>query len=287
MYNFYCNPNLPTKTKLLFVKHLLPRYLNGIPDAEFTALLDCNKYLDNNKVIIETGCGASTIALMYLAALTNCIYINWDPSELKQNEIKNVVIGIINSGILPVVFATKMLMDSVFVSATSDDDHLGILAFSKERDLDICMAFLDGYHSIRNVKYEVKCILSAKHHPNDVVIAIDDADLRYEHTNTGLINIQRKKLRLSPIEIEQDTSKTFGDAVKDELSIFINDTVLNGKPQWSYRVLTEIVKQYNKDIVDDETSMYYSTDKAAMITNGLEDANKNLNRFLPILLEKT
>jgi hypothetical protein len=205
---------------------------------------------------------------------------------LKQNEIKNVVLGMLSSRVLPSVLVTRMLTNSTFVNATSDDVHLGISAIGKERDLNIGMAFLDGYHSVRDVKYEVECILSVRRHNNDVVIAIDDADLRYEHTNTGLINIQRKKLGLIPVEIDQDKSTTFGDAVKDELSTFINNTVLNGKPQWSYRVLTEIVKSYNRDIVSDETTAYYSTDKSTMIASGLEDANKNKNRFLPILLEK-
>ena len=54
---------------LIFCKRLLPRWINGIPDSECLAIY---RILQNHKkeqsVLIETGCGASSLALFLHAS---------------------------------------------------------------------------------------------------------------------------------------------------------------------------------------------------------------------------
>ena len=52
------------KNFLIFVKRLLPKYANSLPDSGAITLFDMVKKLGTKKSsIIETGVGASTIAL--------------------------------------------------------------------------------------------------------------------------------------------------------------------------------------------------------------------------------
>ena len=50
---------------LIFVKRMMPRWINGIPDSECLALYRVLKESNlKNTSLIETGCGASTLALV-------------------------------------------------------------------------------------------------------------------------------------------------------------------------------------------------------------------------------
>ena len=71
MYDFYFTDIKNIKKNpekfLIFVKRLLPRWANGIPDSEciaiFKLLEDLRKKKKKKLVLIETGSGASSIAM--------------------------------------------------------------------------------------------------------------------------------------------------------------------------------------------------------------------------------
>ena len=77
MYDFTYNNSNTIKKKpekfLLFVKHLLPRFLNSVPDSVclniFSSLKKLKKIKKKNLIILETGCGASTLALFLHCAI--------------------------------------------------------------------------------------------------------------------------------------------------------------------------------------------------------------------------
>ena len=76
MYDFYFGSdeeiNNNKEKYLLSIKRMMPKWMNSIPDSEFLAL---SRIADNiNKagaVFVETGAGASTIALLFHAMKNN------------------------------------------------------------------------------------------------------------------------------------------------------------------------------------------------------------------------
>ena len=81
------------KEFIIFVKRLLPRYMNGIPDSQCESLWDilqknCKK---KNPTIIETGVGASTIPFFLFAVITKGKFFSWDVDGGKISSIRQVI----------------------------------------------------------------------------------------------------------------------------------------------------------------------------------------------------
>ena len=104
MYNFKFN--VKTKTSsfqeeldfLLAIKSTLPRYLNSIPDKEFACItkllsITCNELKKKCKkpILVETGCGASTIPFAYYANKYEGKAYTWDTNILKISELRKVL----------------------------------------------------------------------------------------------------------------------------------------------------------------------------------------------------
>ena len=99
MYDY--NFESPQKIKrspeefLIFVKRLLPRWVNGIPDSECLAIFKILKILRKRKkkelVMIETGCGASTIAMFLHCAIYGGKMYSWDINGSKGSFIRTVI----------------------------------------------------------------------------------------------------------------------------------------------------------------------------------------------------
>ena len=96
-YNFYVNGNPQKKPEefLIFVKRLLPRWVNGIPDSECIAIFRILKLLKRKKkkklVLLETGCGASTLAMFLHCALYGGTMYSWDTNGSKGSFIQSVI----------------------------------------------------------------------------------------------------------------------------------------------------------------------------------------------------
>ena len=55
---------------LIFCKRLLPRWINGIPDSECLAIFRTLDEIDSDQaILLETGCGASTLTLFLYTSL--------------------------------------------------------------------------------------------------------------------------------------------------------------------------------------------------------------------------
>ena len=86
MYDFYFTDRKNIKNDpekfLIFVKRLMPRWVNGIPDSECIAiykLLDKLRKKSKKKLnLLETGCGASTIAMYLHCSLYGGQVFSWD-----------------------------------------------------------------------------------------------------------------------------------------------------------------------------------------------------------------
>ena len=77
---------------LIFVKRLLPRWINGVPDSECIAIYRSVQKLSANKpILIETGCGASTLAMFIYCALNSGKMFSWDTNGSKGYFLKSVI----------------------------------------------------------------------------------------------------------------------------------------------------------------------------------------------------
>ena len=100
MYDFYFmdkkNIKKDPEKFLIFVKRLLPRWVNGIPDTEclaiFKLLEKLNKKNKKRLILLETGCGASTIAMYLHCAIYGGKMFSWDTNASKGSFLRSVIL---------------------------------------------------------------------------------------------------------------------------------------------------------------------------------------------------
>ena len=99
MYDFYFDTKKNIKKHpedfLIFVKKLLPRWVNGIPDSECLAIFKILNSLEKKKkkklILTETGCGASTLAMFLYCALFGGKLYSWDINASKGSFLRSII----------------------------------------------------------------------------------------------------------------------------------------------------------------------------------------------------
>ena len=98
MFDFYFGDNQSISENesdyLIFIKHMLPRWCNSIPDSEFLAiheLLESAPMARKGRVIAETGVGASTLVLLNHAIKNDIILYSWDINANKGAYLRSVI----------------------------------------------------------------------------------------------------------------------------------------------------------------------------------------------------
>ena len=100
MFDFYFGPKPTTLDDevmyLTSVKRTLPRWCNSIPDAEFGAICEILHHVGAESaaaarplVLVETGSGASTLALAYYAMKHAGVAYSWDMNGAKVSVIRS------------------------------------------------------------------------------------------------------------------------------------------------------------------------------------------------------
>ena len=175
MYDFYFTDKKNIKKNpekfLIFVKRLLPRWANGIPDTEciaiFKLLEKLKKKSKKKLVLLETGCGASTLAIYLHCSLYGGRMFSWDTNALKGSFLKSVILQSID----------KVLESNVnkiwnFISYDSTDKNVGIEALNELKiKADFC--FFDSLHTMDHLLNEVKSF--EKVASKKFIVALDDA----------------------------------------------------------------------------------------------------------------
>ena len=107
---------------LIFVKRLLPRWINGIPDSECVAiyrtLVSMNK---KDSTLIETGCGASTLAMFLYAVLNDAHIFSWDTNGSRGSFLRSVI-----SEAICRPLEVDLYRYWTFIGFDSTDSHVGI-----------------------------------------------------------------------------------------------------------------------------------------------------------------
>ncbi|SVC12364.1 uncharacterized protein METZ01_LOCUS265218, partial [marine metagenome] len=177
---------------LIFVKRLLPRWINGIPDSECVAiyrtLVSMNK---KDSTLIETGCGASTLAMFLYAVLNDAHIFSWDTNGSRGSFLRSVI-----SEAICRPLEVDLYRYWSFIGFNSTDPHVGITMI-KEIDLSADFGFFDSWHTLDQLSGEVECFIKIA--SQNFYLAIDDAYYKSQYQNFSYINMIRQKLNLSPV----------------------------------------------------------------------------------------
>jgi len=243
---------------ILFVKKLLPKYANSLPDSAAITLFREIKKLKKNKnnIIIETGVGASTIVMFIAAYIFKKKIYTYDINPDKMSLIRQVI----NDAVC------KPLKINVYdfwtyVPGNSLDKYTGIPAL-KELKNKPQFGFFDSFHTTEHLKKEVSEFMKIS--TNEFVIGIDDGN----HTNSklfpfGYTNMIRQKIGLKKIKNpKENLSPSFFSEI---------EKLLKKKCKSSKRIKTFFEKNFKND-------MWFHYFGADIFYDGLTD-KKNVDDF--------
>ena len=255
---------------LVFVKRLLPRWANGIPDSECIAIFQTlEKLRVQNKrklFLAETGCGASTLAMYLHCALYGGKMFSWDTNASKGAFLKSVIVQSIDQ-----VLGSSINKIWNFVPYDSTDQYVGLVIL-KEFKLKADFCFFDTLHTLDHLLKEVKCF--EKISSSKFVIALDDAYYRKKSVNYSYINMIREKINLKKvIEPKKNICMPFYLEIKKYL-----------KKKYSTVLLQD--NYYKKNFDKDIFFQYYSFDRSFLNKMGMEEKKKLKNRFEVFYVER-
>jgi hypothetical protein len=264
MYDFYFSDkkNIMNRLEdfLIFCKRLLPRWANGIPDSECIALWRLLNTLQVDRpILIETGSGASSLALFLYAAVNDGKVFSWDTNASKGSYLRTVV-----SESMCKILEVDLHKIWTFISFNSIDPHVGIKVI-KEMGYTADLGFFDSWHILDHLVEEIECFeeVSSSH----FVLAIDDAYYTNKHYNYGYINMIRTKLGLPMLEEpKSNLCRPFYEEVEERL-------------RQRHPVVEKISDDYKQLYMTDIFFKYYEGDREFINQIGMEDRSKLEHRF--------
>ena len=178
---------------IIFVKRLLPKYTNSLPDSAAISLYrEVKKLKGENNLIIETGVGASTIVLFVASYIYKKKLFSFDINADKITFIRQVI----NDAICRPL-KTNIFEYWTYVPSNSLDKYTGIPALKEFRKKPQ-FAFLDSSHSLEHLKKEV--IEFTKVSTKKFILGIDDGNIvNSRFFSFGYTNMLRNKMGLKEI----------------------------------------------------------------------------------------
>jgi len=264
MYDFYFGTKKEIEANpeefLVFCKRLLPRWINGIPDTECLAIYRSLSAIKSDKpVIIETGCGASTLAFFLYAALNSGKVFSWDTNGSKGSFLRSVV-----SEAICAPLGVDLHKYWTFVGFDSTNQHAGIPMIG-ELGYKADYGYFDSWHTLDHLTNEVKCYEQIA--KDEFLVALDDAYYAKKFENYSFINMIRKKLGLGVVEEPIEN-------ICDPFYIAI-EQYLTGK----YPAVTKLNDTYKAEYSSDIFFSYYDGDRKAMGKVGMEEKTNLEHRF--------
>lgn len=254
---------------LIFIKRMLPRWCNSIPDSEFVALHETLALLDGKQrpVLVETGCGASTIVLLEYALRNNGILYSWDTNALKGSHVRTICMETLGKH----YEQQNLWRHWRFVGYDSRSLHAGIPALAELNEtVDLC--FLDSEHTLDTLQSELEALTPL--FAEKAFVAIDDANYSYRHVNEAYVNMIRSKLGLPPTD-------DFGDDNNSEPFHKEVANFLRGK----FSTVEKLQDSYKQACHSDIFFDYYSADRQTMNELGMEKNAEREHRFDAWLIE--
>jgi predicted O-methyltransferase YrrM len=264
MYDFYLGSkeeiNKNKEKYLLSIKRMMPKWMNSIPDSEFIAL---SRTADNiNKkgaIFVETGAGASTIALLFHAMKNNGKLYSWDTNGEKTSQLRSICNETISK------YYDRDInkhWKSINYISTSEEAGLKML---NEMGQKIDLFFHDSDHVLDIITGELKAVMQILNKP--AYICMDDANYNFKHTNIAYANIVRKKVGLQPISNIKNNSCDYFYLEVEKLLKTKFDKVVKIKDTFK--------KEYKNDIYFD----YFDTEFKVKAELKMENEELLAHRF--------
>jgi hypothetical protein len=233
---------------LLAVKRMLPKWLNGIPDAEYLllfSLLEARALAaaaaGRRAVFVETGVGASTLPMMYVAMKhPDVLALSWDPNAEKASQIRSVALETFGTWFTRHVDPAWRHVPYVSVSDTA-----GLAVLSELVD-GVDYFLHDSDHVWNTIRAELDAVQPLLN--DDAIVAIDDAQYGYLHTSEYIVTVIRRKLGLGPPAFADNTCRPF----YLEAEAYLHE---------SWHEVTEVAGDFRAGIATDLTYPYYSVDQ--------------------------
>jgi hypothetical protein len=267
MYDFYFGTSQEIEKNkadwLTFIKRMLPRWCNSIPDSEFITIhnilsTECN---DENLTIVETGCGASTIVLLNHAIENDGVLYSWDMNSLKASHIRSVCMETLGQH-----YSDKNLWNHwKFVGYNSCCPFAG-LDMLKELNCEVDFCFLDSEHTLKTLSSEINSIAAVL--KDGAIVSIDDANYAYNSYNEAYINMVRTKFGLNKLE-KFDT---------DNISLTFSEEVVRQLKSLNYKC-DVISNDFATKVSNDIFFEYYDSDRKSMGKLGMEKLKLLKSRF--------
>jgi len=264
MYDFHFGDKEQIKKNpedfLIFCKRMLPRWINGIPDSECIAIYRTLSSIKTpNPIILETGCGASTLAFFLYAALNNGKVFSWDTNGSKGSFLRSVI-----SEAICRPLEVDLYKYWTFIGFDSTSEHVGIPVIKElGHKADFC--YFDSWHTLDHLMNEMKCFEKVTN--DGFIVALDDAYYAKRTNNYSYLNMIRKKLGLSSV---QEPKTNVCDPFYIEMENYLKDNYVNIK---------KIKDSYKDEFKDDMFFSYFSGDRAAMGTVGMEEESSLEHRY--------
>ena len=265
MYDFFLGTHSEIEddeeSYLLAVKRMLPRWLNSIPDSEFIALhrlLNEHVALDGC-VLAETGCGASTLAMIFHAMKHNGMVYSWDIANPKGAAIRAIVTDTIGRH-----FRRSVWEHWQFIAYDSTSPYLGI-PIVREFNHAVNFAFCDSDHTWRTLQAELR--LLAEVAAPTAVFTIDDANYTIGQVNMAYINMSRRKLGLPSAPEPADNTCGSFEAETEKLL------------RATFAGIESLTTTYTEEYKDDIYFAWYNNDRNQLNRVGMEKADELDARF--------
>ncbi len=222
------------KNFLIFVKRLLPKYANSIPDSGAITLFDMVKRLGTKKSsIIETGVGASTIALFLASFFFNKKLYSFDHNPDKISLLRTVI----NESI-----CTPLNIKSsdywIPIPSSSNDEFTGINCLLEFKE-NFNFGFFDSAHSLNILLKEILSFHKIAN--NKFILGIDDGEkVNNKEFHYDFTNMIRSKIKLKKIK----NPKT------NQCDFFFNEVekFLSERSKKTRKLKTFFEKNFEKDL---------------------------------------
>ena len=264
MYDFYLGSKKEIKNNkeifLLSVKRMMPKWMNSIPDSEFLALSRIAENIDKSgAVFVETGAGASTVALLFHAMENNGVLYSWDTNGEKTSQLRSIC-----NETVAKYFDMDVNKHWKSINYISTSEYAG-LKILNELGEKIDLFFHDSEHVLDVIIGELKEVTKIINSP--AYICMDDANYNFRHINTAYANIVRKKIGLQPVpDIENNNSDYFYIEV---------EKFLKGK----FKKVEKITDTYKQEFKEDIYFDYFNTEFKVKADLKMENAELLGHRF--------
>lgn len=270
MYDFYLGtPEQIAANEerfLIAVKRMMPRWINSLPDSEFLAIVAVVKERAEAAaregrplITVETGAGASTLAFAYYALKEGGTALSWDLNGAKGSAIRQVIVESMGS-----LFGRHVGDHWQLVAFDSLSPHLG-LAVLPDLVEGVDVFFHDSEHVWNTVGGELEAVMPMLR--DGSVVALDDANQAFVHTNLAYINTFRRKLGLPDIPAPADNE---GEPFYVEAEALLRE---------HWREVEHLDDIYKERFRSDPYFAYYDAEFDVKAELGTERAEKLEHRF--------